>query len=446
MAKTKAKKVRSSRPRRAADRAVRPAAPSEYTRELVLLGRRAKEASRVLASSTAETRNRALTAMADALEKHRDDLLFKNEIDVEAGRRAGLAPALVDRLALTPRRVDDMARGLREIAALPDPLGEVLSNWDRPNGLNVKKVRVPLGVVAMIYEARPNVTVDATGLCLKSGNAVILRGGKEALESNTALVNVLRAALPEAGLPAAAVQFVETTDRSVIRDLVRMDRFVDLVIPRGGEEMVTAIREMATVPVLSHGKGLCALYVDKAADLAMAERLAVNAKTQRPGVCNAMETLLVHRDVAERFLPGLVRRYAEAGVAVHGDPDTRRWGGAGVTAATPADYDTEFLGMEAAVKVVDSLDEAIQHINAHGSHHSDAIVTADEAAARRFLTEVDSAAVLHNASTRLHDGSVFGLGSEMGISTQKMHARGTMGVPELTTTKYVVRGSGQIRE
>jgi glutamate-5-semialdehyde dehydrogenase len=265
MAKTKAKKVRSSRPRRAADRAARPAAPSEYTRELVLLGRRAKEASRVLASSTAETRNRALTAMADALEKHRDDLLFKNEIDVEAGRRAGLAPALLDRLALTPRRVNDMARGLREIAALPDPLGEVLSNWDRPNGLNVKKVRVPLGVVAMIYEARPNVTVDATGLCLKSGNAVILRGGKEALESNTALVNVLRAALPEAGLPAAAVQFVETTDRSVIRDLVRMDRFVDLVIPRGGEEMVTAIREMATVPVLSHGKGLCALYVDKAA-------------------------------------------------------------------------------------------------------------------------------------------------------------------------------------
>ncbi|HNF59066.1 MAG TPA: glutamate-5-semialdehyde dehydrogenase, partial [Elusimicrobiota bacterium] len=258
MAKTKAKKVRSSRPRRAADRTARPAAPSEYTRELVLLGRRAKEASRVLASSTAETRNRALTAMADALEKHRDDLLFKNEIDVEAGRRAGLAPALVDRLALTPRRVDDMARGLREIAALPDPLGEVLSNWDRPNGLNVKKVRVPLGVVAMIYEARPNVTVDATGLCLKSGNAVILRGGKEALESNTALVNVLRAALPEAGLPAEAVQFVETTDRSVIRDLVRMDRFVDLVIPRGGEEMVAAVREMATVPVLSHGKGLCA--------------------------------------------------------------------------------------------------------------------------------------------------------------------------------------------
>lgn len=446
MAKSKAKKTRSPRPRRAADRAPRPTAPSEYTRELALLGGRAKEAGRVLASSTAETRNRALSVLADALVKNRDDILFKNEIDVEAGRRAGLAPALLDRLALTPRRVDDMARGLRDIAALPDPLGEILSDWDRPNGLNVKKVRVPLGVVAMIYEARPNVTVDATGLCLKSGNAVILRGGKEALESNTALVHVLREALTEAGLPAGAIQFVETADRSVIRDLVRMDRFVDLVIPRGGEEMVNAIREMATVPVLSHGKGLCSLYVDQSADLAMAERLAVNAKTQRPGVCNAMETLLVHRAVADRFLPGLVRRYVEAGVAVHGDADTRRLGGAVVTAATPADFDTEFLGMEAAIKVVDSLEDAIQHINAHGSHHSDAIVTADEAAARRFMTEVDSAAVLHNASTRLHDGSVFGLGSEMGISTQKMHARGTMGVPELTTTKYLVRGSGQIRE
>lgn len=424
----------------------RPSAPPEYAVQLAALCAEAKEASRVLAVSPADGRNQALRAMADALEKNKDDILFKNEIDLEAGRRAGLSASLLDRLALTPRRVADMAAGLRDISALPDPVGEVAGEWARPNGLKVQKVRVPLGVVAMIYEARPNVTVDATGLCLKSGNAVVLRGGKEALESNTALVRILKEALAASGLPPACVQFVETTDRSVIRDLVRMDRFVDLVIPRGGEEMVNAIREMATVPVLSHGKGLCAVYVDDKADLGMAEKIALNAKVQRPGVCNAMETLLVHRAVADAFVPAMVRRFAENNVTVHGDEVVVRRGGAAVVPATPEDFSTEYLDLHVAMKVVDSLDAAIDHINAHGSHHSDAIVTRDDAAARRFLARVDSAAVLHNASTRLHDGGALGLGSEMGISTQKIHARGTMGVPELTTTKYVVRGSGQIRE
>jgi glutamate-5-semialdehyde dehydrogenase len=420
--------------------------PSDYTPELVRLCVQAKEASRVLATSSTEQRNQALRVMAEALEKNKGDILFRNEIDVEAGRRAGLTPALLDRLALTERRIMDMSQGLREVADLPDPLAEVTAGWDRPNGLKIEKVRVPLGVIAMIYEARPNVTVDAAGLCLKSGNAVVLRGGKEAVDSNDILVKVIKDALGKAGLPPSSVQAVGTTDRSVIRDLVRMDRFVDLVIPRGGDEMVTAIREMATVPVLSHGKGLCSVYVDQEADLGMAERVALNSKIQRPGVCNAMETLLVHRGVADRFIPLLVRRLVENRVTVHGDAETQHWGGAVVTPAQPEDFDTEFLGLELAMKVVGSVEEAIAHVNTHGSHHSDAIVTANEDTARKFLRGVDSAAVFLNASTRLHDGGALGLGSEMGISTQKLHARGTMGVRELTTTKYVIRGTGQVRE
>jgi glutamate-5-semialdehyde dehydrogenase len=297
----------------------------------------------------------------------------------------------------------------------------------------------------MVYESRPNVTVDSAGLCLKSGNAVILRGGKEALNTNSALVTIVKDALKAAGLPPEAVQLVPSTDRALIRDLVTMDEVVDLVIPRGGEDMVRAIREMATVPVLSHGKGLCSVYVDKDADLGMAENIAFNAKVQRPGVCNAMETLLVHKDVAAAFVPKIVARYREAKVEVRGDEEVRRLV-PGVRPASNKDWDTEFLGLTAAVKIVGSVEEAVAHINRHGSHHSDAVVTGDPAAAEKFLREVDSAAVFHNASTRLHDGGVFGLGAEMGISTQKLHARGAMGLKELTTTKYVVRGAGQIRE
>lgn len=436
MEKTKKKKIKKSV----------GVPPSDYTPELVRLCAQAKEASRVLANTPLEQRNRALLFMAEALEKNKVDILFRNEIDVEAGRRAGLSPALLDRLSLTERRVMDMAQGLRDVAVLPDPLAEGTDGWDRPNGLKIQKIRVPLGVIAMIYEARPNVTVDATGLCLKSGNAVVLRGGKEAVDSNTVLVHVVKEALVRAGLPATAVQFVGTTDRSVIRDLVRLDRFVDLVIPRGGEEMVNAIREMATVPVLSHGKGLCAVFVDLDADSAMAEKIILNAKTQRPGVCNAMETLLVHRGIASTFLPRIVRRLAENRVTLHGDPECQKWGGAAVVPAKASDFDTEFLDLELAMKVVDSVEDAIAHINTHGSHHSDAIVTSNEGTARKFLLGVDSAAVFHNASTRFHDGGELGLGSEMGISTQKLHARGSMGLRELTTTKYLVRGFGQARE
>ncbi len=425
---------------------VQTSAPSDYTAELIKLCAQAKEASRILAGTSLEQRNRALTSIAETLEKNKAEILFRNEIDLEAGRRAGLSPALLDRLALTDRRVMDMAQGLREVAVLSDPLAENDPGWDRPSGLRVQKVRVPLGVIAMIYEARPNVTVDATSLCLKSGNAVVLRGGKEAVDSNTLLVHLIKDALGKAGLPRESVQFVGTTDRSVIRDLVRMEAFVDLVIPRGGEEMVNAIREMATVPVLSHGKGLCSVYVDQDADLDMAERIVLNSKIQRPAVCNAMETLLVHRAVGKTFVPRIVRRLAENRVTVRGDLEVQTWGGAAVTPAVAADFDTEFLGLELAMKAVESVEEAVTHINAHGSHHSDAIVTANENTAQQFLARVDSAAVFHNASTRLHDGSALGLGSEMGISTQKLHARGTMGLRELTTTKYIVRGDGHIRE
>lgn len=435
------KKVKNKTPKKKAG-----SPPSDYTPELIRLCAQAKEASRILAMTPVDQRNRGLLAIADALEKNKSDILFRNEIDLEAGRRAGLTPSLLDRLSLTDRRVRDMAQGLRDVAGLPDPLADVVDGWDRPNGLKIQKVRVPLGVIAMIYEARPNVTVDATGLCLKSGNAVVLRGGKEAVDSNSILVHVVKDALVHAGLPASCVQFVGTTDRSVIRDLVRLDRFVDLVIPRGGDEMVNAIREMATVPVLSHGKGLCSVFVDKDADVSMAERIVLNAKTQRPGVCNAMETLLVDRAIAATFIPKIVRRLAENNVTVRGDPESQKRGGAAVTPATPADFDTEFLDLELAMKVVDSAEEAIAHINAHGSHHSDAIVTSNEATAQKFLTGVDSAAVFHNASTRFHDGGELGLGSEMGISTQKLHARGSMGLKELTTTKYLVRGFGQVRE
>ncbi len=424
----------------------KPAPAAEFRDVVAKACAAAKDASRTLALASEELRNRALEAMAKALEAKRDDILFKNEIDVEAGRKSGLSEALLDRLTLTPKRILDMAQGLRDMAKLVDPLGEVVQSWVRPNGMKVAQVRVPLGVIAMIYESRPNVTVDSAGLCLKSGNAVVLRGGKEAINSNTALLHTIAAAAYSAGIPVGSLQMIETTDRAAIRDLVRMDQFVDLAIPRGGEEMVRAIRDMATVPVLSHGKGLCSVYIDKDSDLAMAERIAFNAKVQRPGVCNAMETLLVHKDAAARLLPGLVERYRAAKVEVRGDAEVRRVAKKGVKPATEADWDTEFLDLIVAVKVVSSVDEAIRHINRHGSHHSDSIVTNDPSNAERFLREVDSAAVFHNASTRLHDGGAFGFGAEMGISTQKIHARGTMGLKELTTTKYVIHGTGQIRE
>lgn len=405
----------------------------------------AKAACPTLAALTAQQKKDVLKSMAEALAASSKDIVFHNEIDVEAAREVGLGQALIERLVLTPKSVESMAQGVREIAAQPDPIGDVLESWMRPNGISIQKIRVPLGVVGMIYESRPNVTVDAAALCLKAGNAVLLRGGSEAINSNRILVQILARAIQAAGLPPGTIQMLEDTHRESIMELIRLPQLVDLVIARGSEEMIDQVMKNATVPVLGHGKGVCHVYVDEHADLEMAEKITVNAKVQRPGVCNAMETLLVHRKVADEFLPKIAQAYQAAHVEIRGDEAARRV----VTGALPAteeDWHTEYLDLIVSIKVVDSLEQAIEHINRYGSGHTDAIVTRDNAAAERFLKEVDSAAVLHNASTRLHDGGVFGLGAEIGISTRKLHARGTMGARELTTTKYVVKGTGQIRE
>jgi glutamate-5-semialdehyde dehydrogenase len=415
---------------------------SEYVARQAFL---AKTASRSLALLTAQDKTRLLQEIASALEAAAQDILFKNEIDVEAAREAGLSEALIQRLVLTEKSLKSMAQGVREIAEQADPVGETLESWTRPSGLRIDKIRVPFGVIAMIYESRPNVTADASALCLKSGNAVLLRGGSEAINSNRAIVAAIAKALRTAGAPEGAVQLLEDTNRESIMEIIRLNHLVDLVIARGSEEMIHHVMKNATVPVLGHGKGVCHVYVDDAADLAMAEKIAYNAKVQRPGVCNAMETLLVHQSVAQQFLPRIAQVYEAAKVEIRGDEAVRQI----VPSALPAteeDWRTEYLDLIVSIRVVDSLDQAIEHINRYGSGHSDAIVTEDATHAQRFLNEVDSAAVFHNASTRLHDGSVFGLGAEIGISTRKFHARGTMGARELTSTKYVVHGTGHIRE
>ena len=407
--------------------------------------RGAREAARALALAPTRTKNEALLQMARGLVEKGEALLAANRADLERARGRGLARAFLDRLTLTESRVEDMAQGLREIAALPDPVGTVAESWRRPNGLEISRVRVPLGVIGFIYESRPNVTADAAGLCVKSGNAVILRGGSEAIESNTAIAAVLARALEKAGAPADAIQFVDIVDREAVAVLLELDGLVDLVIPRGGEEFVRWVSGRSRVPVLKHDKGLVHLYVDAAADLAMAGRLAVNAKVQRPSVCNALETLLVHEDVAAGFLPALAARLAEAGVELRGCPRTLALV-PGARPATDADWDTEYLDLILAVRVVDDLDQALAHIRRHGSGLAEAIVTNDLGHARRFTREVDAAAVLVNASTRLVDGNQFGMGAEMGISTSRLHARGPVGVRELTTTKFVVLGDGQVRD
>jgi glutamate-5-semialdehyde dehydrogenase len=418
---------------------------TELKNTIIARAAEAKLASRALAQFSNETKNKILKAMADAVVKEKKEILFQNEIDVDAAGEAGLSKALIDRLLLNDKRIDDMARGLREVAALPDPIGEIIADWTPPAGVHIQKVKVPLGVVGLIYESRPNVTVDAAGLCLKAGNAVILRGGSEAINSNHALAKVITKAAYAAGLPEGAIQFIEVTDREAIMDMIKLDHLIDLIIPRGGEEMIRFVREHATVPVLAHGKGLCHTYIDKAADLEMAKKIAVNAKCQRPGVCNAMETLLVHSAVAQKLLPQLCELYAKQGVEIRGCAVTKSLVPQ-VVEAKETDWSEEYLSLTLSIKVVNSLEEAINHINKYGSGHSDAIITEDKQAADKFMKEVDSAAVLHNASTRLHDGGVFGFGSEMGTSTQKLHARGTMGVRELTTTKFLVFGHGEIRQ
>jgi len=407
--------------------------------------RAAKEASRVLALAPTRVKNEALGQMARALEEKAAAIIEANRADLERARAKGYARAFVDRLTLTDTRIEEMAVGIRQVAALPDPVGETVEAWRRPNGVEISRVRVPLGVVGFIYESRPNVTADAAALCLKSGNAVVLRGGSEALESNTVIAQLLAKAAEKAGVPADALQYIDIADRAAVMAMLTQDRFLDLIIPRGSEEFVRLVNERATVPVLKHDKGLCHLYVDEGADLDMAVALTVNAKAQRVSVCNALETLLVHAAVAPEFLGRLAPRLADAGVEVRADararalvPDAK--------AAQESDWDTEYLDLILAVRVVEGFDEAVAHIRRHGSGLAEAIVTRDLRRARRFTQEVDAAAVLVNASTRLVDGSQFGMGAEMGISTSKLHARGPVGVRELTTTKFVVIGDGQIRE
>ena len=409
------------------------------------LGRAARDASRVLARASTAQKNRALQAAAAALDAARAELVAANELDLAGGRANGLDTAMLDRLALTPKVIDSMIEGLRQVAALPDPIGEIRDMRYMPSGIQVGKMRVPLGVVGIIYESRPNVTIDAASLCLKSGNATILRGGSEAIHSNQAIARCIQLGLAEAGLPAAAVQVVETTDRAAVGALIAMPEYVDVIVPRGGKGLIERISRDARVPVIKHLDGICHVYVDIAADVDKAIRVADNAKTQRYAPCNAMETLLVHQGIAERVLPPLAAIYREKGVELRGCERTRALLGGDVLAASEEDWSTEYNAPILSIRILDSLDEAIEHINRYGSQHTDAIVTENFTDARRFLTEVDSSSVMVNASTRFADGFEYGLGAEIGISTDKLHARGPVGLHGLTSEKYVVFGDGHVR-
>jgi len=412
--------------------------------EIAELGKRAKEAALKLATASTQLKNEALRAMSAALRERRSYILESNAEDIQAAREKRLNEALIDRLMLNEERIEGLRQGLQEVIELPDPVGQIVAGWKRPNGLEIVRVRVPIGVIGMIYEARPNVTVDAAALSLKSGNAIILRGGSEAINSNRALTHVVATAAEHAGLPPGAIQLVQNTSRDAAAALMRANEYLDLLIPRGGAGLIQTVVQTATVPVVETGVGNCHTFVDASADLEMAERIVINAKVQRPGVCNAMETLLVHQDVAESFLPAVGRKLLEAGVELRGCPRTRELIPE-AKEATDRDWDEEYLALILAVKVVADVDEAIAHINRHGTKHSEAIVTENWTNARRFTSEIDAAALYVNASTRFTDGYEFGLGAEIGISTQKLHARGPMGLEELTTTKYVVYGTGQIR-
>jgi glutamate-5-semialdehyde dehydrogenase len=407
--------------------------------------RAARAAARVLATAATRVKNEALAQMARGVEEKAGTILEANRADLERARGEGHPRAFLDRLTLTDSRIQDMVAGIRQVAALPDPVGELERMTRRPNGMQVGRLRVPLGVVGFIYESRPNVTADAAALCVKAGNAVVLRGGREALESNTVIAAILARGIEKAGLPPEAIGFIDVVDREAVEVLLGLDRFVDLVVPRGGERFVRLVAERSVIPVLKHDKGLCHVYVDAGADLGMAADIAYNAKVHRPGVCNAMETLLVHAEAAPAFLPGIVARLAEGGVEVRGCPETCRLV-PGTVPARDDDWSTEYLDLVLSVRVVENLEAAIAHIGEYGSGLAEAIVTRDYDRAHRFVAEVDAACVLVNASTRLVDGREFGLGAELGISTSKLHARGPVGVHELTTTKFVVLGSGQVRE
>jgi glutamate-5-semialdehyde dehydrogenase len=409
------------------------------------IGQRAISASRILAQATTAQKNEALLAIARQIEQRSPKILTANAADLQAGAESGLSSAMLDRARLDPKRIQAIANSVREVVDLTDPVGEVLKEWSRPNGLKISKRRVPIGVIGIIYESRPNVTSDAASLCLKAGNAVILRGGSEAIRSNMALAEAISAGCTDAGLPEDSVQLVPSTDRAAVTLMAQLDRYIHLIIPRGGRSLIEAVTSAARMPVIKHFDGICAVYVDRAADLQMAERIVVNAKCQRPGVCNAVETMLVHQEVARQFLPNCAAALWEQGVELRGDRLTQEILGSKVISATETDWRTEYLDLFLAIKTVRTLEEAVEHIENYGSHHSDAIVTEDRMVAQKFLNQVDSATVFWNASTRFNDGGEFGFGAEIGISTDRLHARGPMGLEELTSYKYLVEGNGQIR-
>lgn len=405
----------------------------------------AKQAAAKLAVTSTAVKNAALLAMATALEAQQSEILAANELDMTAAAAKGMKSSMLDRLKLTAERISGMADGLRQVAGLADPVGNVIDGKTLPNGLHITKIRVPLGVIGIIYEARPNVTADAAGLCLKSGNAVILKGGSEAMESNKTVAAILAQAAEGAGIPAGSIQFIDTSDRQAVQDLIHMNGLVDVVIPRGGAGLIQAVVRNASVPVIETGAGVCHTYVDKDANVEMAMKIAFNAKVQRPSVCNAMETLLVHKDIADKFLPMMLMMYNSSAVEIRGDKAVQEYSGQ-VHPATEEDWSTEYGDLRLSVKIVDSIEEAMAHIAKYGTGHSECIVTDNYQAAQLFQYTVDAAAVYVNASTRFTDGNEFGFGAEIGISTQKLHARGPMALPELTSTKYLINGNGQVRK
>jgi len=416
----------------------------DIAEEMNQLGRRARAAVGDIAQATTDRKNTALFEAAAALRARADNLLAANARDMAAAEARNIAPSLLDRLKLDEGRIEAMAAGLEQIAALPDPVGEVLAAWDRPNGLNISRVRVPLGVIGIIYESRPNVTADAGGLCLKSGNAAILRGGSESFHSSGAILDCLQAGLAAAGLPAGSIQHVPTTDRAAVGEMLTMTDYIDIIVPRGGKSLIERVQQESKIPVIAHLEGLCHTYIDADSDAEMAKNIVVNAKMRRPGICGATETLLVDRAVARRSLPEIIEALVAAGCELRGDDATRALDNR-VGVASEADWRTEYLEPILSIRQVDGLDGAIDHINAYSSHHTESIVTNDADKAEKFLNTIDSAIVMHNASTQFADGGEFGMGAEIGISTGRLHARGPVGVEQLTTFKYVVRGAGQVR-
>jgi len=417
----------------------------DLTKEITQIAKNAQEAARAMCGLPATLKNKILKEMAACLLRKKSLILKANSKDLSLARRSGLSLAMIERLRLDDKRISQMSDSLKEVARLTDPVGELIKDWRRPNGLRIQKIRSPIGVIAIIYESRPNVTADCIGLCFKSGNSVILRGGSEALNSNLAIFAILKEVIRKYNIPASAVNLIATNDRRAVDILLKLNDYIDLVIPRGGEGLIRRVAQLSRIPVIKHYKGICHIYVDTDADLNMAEKICFNAKVQRPGVCNAMESMLVHEGVALRFLPGMLKKFKEAGVEIRACKNTKRiakW----VKLATEKDYHSEYLDLILSVKVVKSLDQAVRHINFYGSHHSDSIVTDNSSNAKEFLRRVDSACVYVNASTRFTDGYQFGMGAEIGISTDKLHARGPMALEELTTYKYMVFGNGQTRE